>query len=188
MDKQHTEYPAALQSGYGGAAHRPEEHLLARPSQTPFSYPEPVEHAYDPAPPTTSYSTQLPDEPPLDSKSEPVKGRMEMLRSKKLSKKWQRRLYWLVTGPDSTLKFTLLTMGRIVPLCILALILVILFEVYKDDFERWVQPLADWLKKREAWSWVIPVVILFILSFPPLFGHEIVQIVVGVSQPCLPAA
>jgi hypothetical protein len=71
---------------------------------------------------------------------------------------------------------------RIVPLCILAIVLVVLFEIYKDDFERWVKPLADWLTKREAWSWVIPVVILFILSFPPLFGHEIVQIVVGVSK------
>jgi hypothetical protein len=65
---------------------------------------------------------------------------------------------------------------------ILAIILVVLFEVYKSDFERWVKPLADWLTARDSWSWVIPVAILFILSFPPLFGHEIVQIIVGVSQ------
>ncbi len=70
---------------------------------------------------------------------------------------------------------------RIVPLGILALVLVILFEVYKDDFERWVSPLTKWLRDRESWSWVIPTVILIILSFPPLFGHEIVQIIVGVS-------
>lgn len=61
------------------------------------------------------------------------------------------------------------------------LILAILFEVYKSDFERWVTPLTDWLDAREAWSWVIPVVILVVLSFPPLFGHEIVLLVVGVS-------
>lgn len=70
---------------------------------------------------------------------------------------------------------------RVVPLAILVIVLAVLFEVYKSDFERWVRPLADWLRKREAWSWVIPVVILFVLSFPPLFGHEIVQLVVGVS-------
>jgi heme/copper-type cytochrome/quinol oxidase subunit 2 len=70
---------------------------------------------------------------------------------------------------------------RIVPLGILVIVLVVLFEVYKSDFERWAKPLTDWLRKREAWSWVIPVSILFILSFPPLFGHEIVQLIVGVS-------
>ena len=68
-----------------------------------------------------------------------------------------------------------------VPLGILAIVLAVLFEVYKSDFERWVKPLSDWLKARSSWSWVLPVIILFILSFPPLFGHEIVQLVVGVS-------
>ena len=68
-----------------------------------------------------------------------------------------------------------------VPLGILAIVLSVLFEVYKTDFERWVKPLSDWLKERETWSWVIPVAILFLLSFPPLFGHEIVLLVVGVS-------
>jgi hypothetical protein len=70
---------------------------------------------------------------------------------------------------------------RMVPLGILAIVLAVLFEVYKSDFERWVKPLSDWLRKRESWSWVIPVGILFLISFPPLFGHEIVLLVVGVS-------
>jgi hypothetical protein len=69
----------------------------------------------------------------------------------------------------------------VVPLGILAIVLVVLFEVYKSDFERWVRPLTNWLRKREAWSWVIPVAILFAISFPPLFGHEIVLLIVGVS-------
>jgi hypothetical protein len=64
---------------------------------------------------------------------------------------------------------------------ILAIVLVVLFEVYKTDFERWVSPLTDWLRKRESWSWTLPVAILFVLSFPPLFGHEIVLLIVGVS-------
>jgi hypothetical protein len=68
-----------------------------------------------------------------------------------------------------------------VPLGILAIVIAVLFEVYKKDFERWAKPLTDWLREREAWSWTIPVAILFILSFPPLFGHELVQLIVGVS-------
>lgn len=45
-------------------------------------------------------------------------------------------------------------------LAIVILIILILFEVYKSDFERWVTPLRDWLREREAWSWVIPLAIL----------------------------
>ncbi|KAJ4388105.1 hypothetical protein N0V93_008710 [Gnomoniopsis smithogilvyi] len=84
---------------------------------------------------------------------------------RRISKKTQQRLYWVI------------------PLLIVLLILAILFEVYKSDFERWVTPLTDWLDAREAWSWVIPVVILLVLSFPPLFGHEIVLLVVGLAYP-----
>lgn len=49
---------------------------------------------------------------------------------------------------------------RVAILAVLILIILILFEVYKSDFERWVTPLRDWLKEREAWSWVIPLAIL----------------------------
>ncbi|KUJ20791.1 uncharacterized protein LY89DRAFT_578995 [Mollisia scopiformis] len=70
-----------------------------------------------------------------------------------------------------------------VPLGIFVIVLCVLFEVYKSDFERWVSPLTDWLRKREKWSWTIPVAILFVLSFPPLFGHEIVQLIVGLTYP-----
>lgn len=68
------------------------------------------------------------------------------------------------------------------PLAIVFLVIAILFEVYKEDFKRWAAPLTDWLREREAWSWLIPVAILVVLSIPPLFGHEIVQLVVGVSH------
>ena len=30
------------------------------------------------------------------------------------------------------------------------------------------------------YGWLIPVAILFVLSFPPLFGNEIVMVLVGV--------
>ena len=68
---------------------------------------------------------------------------------------------------------------------ILAIVLAVLFEVYKTEFERWAQPLTNWLTKRKAWSWTIPVGVLFLLSFPPLFGHEVVLLIVGVSSPAV---
>jgi hypothetical protein len=39
---------------------------------------------------------------------------------------------------------------RMLPLGILAIVLAILFEVYKSDFERWVSPLANWLRVRKS--------------------------------------
>ncbi|KAM0755534.1 hypothetical protein T439DRAFT_320226 [Meredithblackwellia eburnea MCA 4105] len=34
---------------------------------------------------------------------------------------------------------------------------------------------------REAkWSWIVPVVVLVIVSFPPLFGHELIILAVGI--------
>lgn len=89
----------------------------------------------------------------------------EQQSSRRLSKKWQRRLYWMV------------------PLGILAIVIAVLFEVYKKDFERWAKPLTDWLRDREAWSWTLPVAILVVLSFPPLFGHEVVLLIVGLTYP-----
>ena len=56
---------------------------------------------------------------------------------KRLSKKWRKRLYWIV------------------PLVIIGIAIVILFEIYKDDFLRWAQPLEDWLRERKDWSWIV---------------------------------
>ncbi|CAN8105041.1 unnamed protein product [Discula destructiva] len=103
-------------------------------------------------------------EPAMSNSSSPGDDRPNKRRLP-ISKKTQKRLYWAV------------------PLLIVLLVLAILFEVYKTDFERWATPLTDWLREREAWSWVIPFVILLVLSFPPLFGHEIVQLIVGLTYP-----
>ncbi|TVY36041.1 Golgi apparatus membrane protein [Lachnellula subtilissima] len=119
-------------------------------------------HQYDhsqdfPPPPTTTQHETF--------RKSKWKNKSSSLLNKKLSKKWQRRLYWMV------------------PLGILTIVFSVLFEVYKKDFERWVKPLTDWLRERESWTWTLPTLILVILSFPPLFGHEIVQLVVGLTYP-----
>jgi hypothetical protein len=77
---------------------------------------------------------------------------------------------------------------RMVPLGILLIVIAVLFEVYKTDFERWAKPLTDWLRARSSWSWTLPVAILIILSFPPLFGHEVVLLIVGVCDQFIAAA
>ncbi|KAH7390081.1 hypothetical protein BKA64DRAFT_725269 [Cadophora sp. MPI-SDFR-AT-0126] len=163
MDHQapHTQTYIPYSEGDIGDAHsRPPVALYDPP---PAIQPPPLTsqgYTPPPAPQPSPYDTAS------TSKWQPTRGFIQGFTSKKkISKKWQKRLYWIV------------------PLSIVALVLAILFEVYKDDFERWLKPVSDWLKERESWSWTIPTAILVILSFPPLFGHEIVQLIVGLAYP-----
>ncbi|ORX37080.1 hypothetical protein BD324DRAFT_656291 [Kockovaella imperatae] len=64
-------------------------------------------------------------------------------------------------------------------LCILLAVLVALMAIYHDEIVEWLRPVANWMKDLPA-GWVIPIAVLFVLSFPPLFGHEIVGILIGV--------
>ncbi|CDO74539.1 hypothetical protein BN946_scf184641.g5 [Trametes cinnabarina] len=57
-------------------------------------------------------------------------------------------------------------------------VLLILFVVYQQNIVRWLTPFADWMRRTPG-GWLIPIVILIVLSFPPLFGHEIIAILVG---------
>ncbi|OSC97884.1 hypothetical protein PYCCODRAFT_1418775 [Trametes coccinea BRFM310] len=56
--------------------------------------------------------------------------------------------------------------------------LLILFVVYQQNIVNWLKPFADWMRRTPG-GWLIPIAILVVLSFPPLFGHEIVAILVG---------
>ncbi|KDQ09151.1 hypothetical protein BOTBODRAFT_165190 [Botryobasidium botryosum FD-172 SS1] len=73
-----------------------------------------------------------------------------------------------------------LTKGNIVRWIIIALLLAltIVTSVLHNQIVKGLQPAADWIHKLPA-GWLIPVAILFVISFPPLFGHEIVSIMCG---------
>ncbi|KAH9847614.1 snare associated Golgi protein-domain-containing protein [Lenzites betulinus] len=55
---------------------------------------------------------------------------------------------------------------------------VILFTVYHKQIVDWLKPAADWMHNL-PFGWLIPIGVLFVISFPPLFGHEIVAILCG---------
>ncbi|EKM57848.1 uncharacterized protein PHACADRAFT_89628 [Phanerochaete carnosa HHB-10118-sp] len=61
----------------------------------------------------------------------------------------------------------------------IVLIISILFTVYHEQIVNWLQPAANWMKNLPA-GWLIPIAIFFVISFPPLFGHEILAILCGV--------
>ncbi|KAJ1030385.1 hypothetical protein NDA16_001294 [Ustilago loliicola] len=56
--------------------------------------------------------------------------------------------------------------------------IVTLTTIYHRQIVDWLTPISKKVT-TVAWGWIIPVAILFIISFPPLFGHEIVLILVG---------
>ncbi|KAF1954326.1 hypothetical protein CC80DRAFT_536845 [Byssothecium circinans] len=55
----------------------------------------------------------------------------------------------------------------------------VLITIKHDQVVEKLRPFSEKLRDLPA-GWLIPIVILFVLSFPPLFGHEIVAILCGV--------
>lgn len=63
-------------------------------------------------------------------------------------------------------------------LVIIGIAITITFGVLHKKIAERLQPVGDWLKSS-PYGWIIPVVIMIVLSFPPLFGHELVVLLVG---------
>ncbi|KAJ6510529.1 hypothetical protein C8R45DRAFT_1068538 [Mycena sanguinolenta] len=54
-----------------------------------------------------------------------------------------------------------------------------LIEAYHNKIINALKPVTDWLHRTKAGP-VIPILVLIALSFPPLFGHELVAMLCGV--------
>lgn len=64
-------------------------------------------------------------------------------------------------------------------LLVLLIVGVALLTIYHRQIVDWLTPVSQKVKSV-SWGWVIVVAILFVISFPPLFGHEIVGVLCGV--------
>ncbi|KAJ3994868.1 hypothetical protein F5050DRAFT_1771200 [Lentinula boryana] len=58
--------------------------------------------------------------------------------------------------------------------------LVVLFAVYHKDIVIFLTPATQWCHDHK-FGWLIPVGLLIILSFPPLFGHELIAMLCGIG-------
>ncbi|EJD36440.1 hypothetical protein AURDEDRAFT_74204 [Auricularia subglabra TFB-10046 SS5] len=70
---------------------------------------------------------------------------------------------------------------RLVPWYIAGLILIAGFTmltIYHKQIVRFLRPAADWMHDL-PFGYLIPVAVFFVISFPPLFGHEIVAVICG---------
>jgi len=56
--------------------------------------------------------------------------------------------------------------------------LIALVAVFNNQIVDFLRPAANWIHDLPA-GWLIPVAVLFIISFPPLFGQEIVAVLCG---------
>ncbi|KAK7940830.1 uncharacterized protein PG986_013217 [Apiospora aurea] len=54
-----------------------------------------------------------------------------------------------------------------------------LLVIYHDQVVEILRPFSEKVRDLPA-GWLIPIVILIIISFPPLFGHEVVALLCGV--------
>ncbi|KAK9779482.1 putative Snare associated Golgi protein-domain-containing protein [Seiridium cardinale] len=58
-------------------------------------------------------------------------------------------------------------------------IITVLITVYHDKVVDVLRPFSEKVRDVPA-GWLIPIVILIVISFPPLFGHEIIGLLCGV--------
>jgi len=54
----------------------------------------------------------------------------------------------------------------------------VLVSVFHKQIVHWLTPVSRWLFDLK-FGWLVPIGVLFVISFPPLFGHEIVAILCG---------
>jgi uncharacterized membrane protein YdjX (TVP38/TMEM64 family) len=59
------------------------------------------------------------------------------------------------------------------------LIAIILLTIVIKNHAQALRPFSEKVRDLPA-GWLIPIAILFVISFPPLFGHEIIALLCGV--------
>ncbi|EIN03921.1 hypothetical protein PUNSTDRAFT_128506 [Punctularia strigosozonata HHB-11173 SS5] len=57
-------------------------------------------------------------------------------------------------------------------------VLTALMTIYHKQIVHWLTPAGEWMRDLK-FGFLIPIAILFVISFPPLFGHEIVAVLCG---------
>ncbi|KAF7345341.1 hypothetical protein MSAN_01911100 [Mycena sanguinolenta] len=57
-------------------------------------------------------------------------------------------------------------------------VVIVIIEVFHDKIVNALIPVTRWLHTTRG-GWLIPIVVLVALSFPPLFGHELVAMLCG---------
>ena len=136
------------------------------------SYPPTAHRNTDTHPPT-----DIPPRPPNPTLSE-----LEEVNKPFISKDWyKQRKFWCKHLHLTPILHTFYA-HVVNPVAITFVLIVaataITFAVLHEKIAKELAPVGKWLREH-PYGWNIPVAIMVILSFPPLFGHEIVALLVG---------
>lgn len=127
-------------------------------------YPPPSNAPPHFQPPMDSYPD--PDAPHYPSRSpSPTPSEIEESKQPFFSKNWRE---W-IKQPKS---WFYIFIG------VVFIAIAITFGVLHDQLARDLQPVGDWLKSHPG-GFLIPIAIMIVISFPPLFGHEFIALLVG---------
>ncbi|KAH7101700.1 snare associated Golgi protein-domain-containing protein, partial [Auriculariales sp. MPI-PUGE-AT-0066] len=146
------------QNPYGDAPNSPSRNM---PPRGPPGYPPSDPHqqplgSYDP-PATARQRSPSPTPTEILEINRPLYD-LTPYKSKKYWLQW-RLVPWYIGGIILIAGFTLLT-------------------IYHKEVVNYLKPAADWAAGLK-FGWLIPIAVLFVISFPPLFGHEIVAVICG---------
>ncbi|CAK5277975.1 unnamed protein product [Mycena citricolor] len=61
---------------------------------------------------------------------------------------------------------------------VVIIVAIVLIEIYHDQIINALKPVTRWLHGARG-GWLVPIAVLIVLSFPPLFGHEVVAMLCG---------
>ncbi|KIK64267.1 hypothetical protein GYMLUDRAFT_40552 [Collybiopsis luxurians FD-317 M1] len=61
---------------------------------------------------------------------------------------------------------------------VIIVVLSTLMTIFHDQIVNWLHPVTSRIHDLKL-GWLIPIGILFVISFPPLFGHEIIAVLCG---------
>ncbi|KAJ7912558.1 hypothetical protein B0H13DRAFT_2007169 [Mycena leptocephala] len=61
---------------------------------------------------------------------------------------------------------------------VLVVAVIVVIEAFHDQIVNGLKPITRWLHGARG-GWLIPIVVMIALSFPPLFGHEVVAMLCG---------
>ncbi|KAJ7074645.1 hypothetical protein C8F01DRAFT_1101318 [Mycena amicta] len=144
---------------------------MSSSSSVPLAMPQPAYGYPPPAEPAPAYS-------PTPMKPEAATTNVDIARS--ITRTPSPTLSELNILNGVRIKKERTTWQLIQRYLVIALIIVAiaLIEVYHDRIINALKPVTHWLHGLKG-GWVIPILVLIALSFPPLFGHEVVNMLCG---------
>ncbi|KAJ6489959.1 hypothetical protein C8R45DRAFT_992245 [Mycena sanguinolenta] len=128
-----------------------------------LAMPQPA-YAYERAPERNSSDEFTPPKPEVNGREisrtpSPTSSEIDLLNGVKKPKSLQTKIRYGVT-------------------ILVIVVVIVLVEVFHDKIVNALIPVTRWLHTARG-GWLIPIVVLIALSFPPLFGHELVAMLCG---------